>query len=416
MKINNEQYGTLQSAVTISGTILPILGGMFVDAFGTVWGSVLSTGCIAIGTIMQAMSTNIDSFPLMIVGNFIYGIGGGTVMIVQEVMLTKWFTGRGLSLTLGCQISVGRLAAFFAMFTAVPLAKTTGFYGWAYWLSALLCLISFMFTLIYIYFLWKVRGNQLSEYAADISKKRSFKIDSLLRFPSSMWWLLALCLTLGGAWAVYLHIVTELISDRFGKSNTTAAMTTSLTQILPVFVAPFLGYILDRYKIHNIIMFSASLSYLISVVLLLFPDLQPFISTIIFSISLTIGPVAMMSIIPMSLPFSSVGTGTGIYKAGQNIGSTIMDVGLGRIQDISGNVNVIVTLIIVGILSVISSIGIYFTTHQTSLSDIHKYECEKINEPTLILKPKWWSWLWFTILCITLSTSIVVFLISLMTH
>ncbi|KAJ1953544.1 hypothetical protein EC988_002929, partial [Linderina pennispora] len=50
--ITNTQYGALQSTVSAVNTILPVLGGLFIDSFGTTSGSLISTFLIMVGNLI----------------------------------------------------------------------------------------------------------------------------------------------------------------------------------------------------------------------------------------------------------------------------------------------------------------------------------------------------------------------------
>ena len=63
---------------------------------------------------------------------------------------------------------------------------------------------------------------------------------------------------------------------------------------------------------------------------------NPIVGLSIFSVSLTVGPIALISAVPLLLPLSAVGTALGLYKCGINVGATIMDPLSGLIQDIYG--------------------------------------------------------------------------------
>ncbi|RKP23447.1 hypothetical protein SYNPS1DRAFT_24490 [Syncephalis pseudoplumigaleata] len=76
-------YGVLQSSVAIVNTVLPLLAGLFVDTFGTQVGSILATSLIAAGYVLAATSTSLASFPLMVVGYVMYGLGSGSITVVQ---------------------------------------------------------------------------------------------------------------------------------------------------------------------------------------------------------------------------------------------------------------------------------------------------------------------------------------------
>ncbi|KAG1242208.1 hypothetical protein G6F68_016301 [Rhizopus microsporus] len=57
------------------------------------------------------------------------------------------------------------------------------------------------------------------------------------------------------------------------------------------------------------------------------------IGMILYSISLAFGLVSIISSIGMVLPPEYLGTGSGIYKSTINIGTTILDIVVGVVQD-----------------------------------------------------------------------------------
>lgn len=107
--ITNSEYGVLQSSVSIVNTILPVFGGVFLDAFGTAKGSIITTALITIGNVLVSLSTHSKSMSTMVVGRILYGIGSGNVVIVQETILCQWFHGRDLAGVIGLMLTVSRL-------------------------------------------------------------------------------------------------------------------------------------------------------------------------------------------------------------------------------------------------------------------------------------------------------------------
>lgn len=101
----------IQSSVSIVNTVLPVIGGIFVDAFGTIAGSIITTVLITSGNILVALSTHSASLPTMIAGRILYGIGSGTVVIVQETILSQWFKGRSLAGIMALMLTVSRLVS-----------------------------------------------------------------------------------------------------------------------------------------------------------------------------------------------------------------------------------------------------------------------------------------------------------------
>jgi hypothetical protein len=61
--------------------------------------------------------------------------------------------------------------------------------------------------------------------------------------------------------------------------------------------------------------------------------LEPLVGLVIFSFSYTMGPVALISSIPLVLDVSVIGTALGVYKCASNIGSALVDPVIGVVQD-----------------------------------------------------------------------------------
>jgi len=79
---------------------------------------------------------------------------------------------------------------------------------------------------------------------------------------------------------------------------------------------------------------TAAVTLVLSFTLLGFTYISPAVSLTFYSISLTIGPIALISSVPHILPLTAVGTALGMYKCAINIGATIMDPIVGFIIDI----------------------------------------------------------------------------------
>lgn len=101
-----------------------MIGGIFIDAFGTIPGSILTTVLIASGNILVAASTSTANLNMMIVGRILYGIGSGTVVIVQETILSQWFQGRSLAAVIALMMTISRLVKYLLMRRSVDLSSS----------------------------------------------------------------------------------------------------------------------------------------------------------------------------------------------------------------------------------------------------------------------------------------------------
>lgn len=106
----------------------------------------------------------------------------------------------------------------------------------------------------------------------------------------------------------------------------------------------------------------SGLTFLASLLLLEYTILNPLLGMISFSASLALGPVALVSSIPVILPLSLVGTGMGLVKSCTNVGASLFDIITGLLQDMDTNkgyTGVIHFFILIAILSVLSGVTLF---------------------------------------------------------
>ncbi|KAJ2565343.1 hypothetical protein GGH12_001511 [Coemansia sp. RSA 1822] len=333
LDITNTQYGALQSTVSAVNTVLPILGGLFIDSFGTNSGSLIATSLIMLGNLIISLSTHMQSFSTMVAGRILYGLGSGSITVVQETILGSWFKGKGLAITIAIQITTSRIASFLSMGTAIPIANRFGFYGAAFWANFVVCALSFGINLVYIGAMRRIRRNTSQNVLDRLRTKHKFNPRLVVFFFGIYWMIIVESFTLGGGWNSFLHINSELVKLRFGVNDAIAAWSASVSQLMPIFLVPFLGWFFDLYGKRTDMLVMSTSTFTISMLLLGFTKANPLIGLVVFSISLALGPLAEITAISLILPSNSLGTGLGIYKSAMNTGSTIVDIVVGVLQD-----------------------------------------------------------------------------------
>ncbi|KAL1918721.1 uncharacterized protein VTP21DRAFT_2743 [Calcarisporiella thermophila] len=363
LNIDNTRYGVVQSAVAFVNSFIPILGGILIDSFGTGLGSITCTFLIALGNVLVALSTSVNSFPLMVCGRILYGVGSGTIVIAQETIITHWFTGRNLAFTLGLMIAISRLGAFLANATMPSFKEATGFYGNSFWFAASLCILSFIINCMYILLLRYLNRDVLCrEEKLKLRKKKAFHFKKIIFFSTTYWLIVFSQVLMGGAWTAFLHNATDFVEKRYNMKQELAAFNASVAHALPIVISPFLGYFLDLRGLRVTGFILSAGFFLISQCVLAFSTVTPILGMVFFSLSLSVGPVVLASSVGLILPLELVGTGFGIYKSGMNVGTTIQDIAIGLIQDKSTGKNydnVMIFFIVIAISSVILGVVIW---------------------------------------------------------
>ncbi|KAL1914481.1 uncharacterized protein VTP21DRAFT_8864 [Calcarisporiella thermophila] len=331
---SNSEYGALQSSVSLINSVIPILGGAFVDLFGTARGSLCASALVALGNLIAALSTQTASFRLMVMGRLVYGLGSGVIVIVQETMLSHWFKKR-LGFVIGGMLAMTRLASFLANLTVVPIKNATGFYGSAFWFSAAICFLCLILNIIYVILLYRLERQGLlpRNDLSGLRRKRSFRLNNVYTLPGRFWMVVWIELLLGGVWTSFLTIATELVQMRYGRKQELAAYNASVGQALPILLTPFVGMFLDKSGLFVPSAIFSSSAFLASQLALTYIKTTPIPGMVLFSLSLTVGPLCLATSIPRALSLALIGTGFGLFKAANNVGSTILNISVGLIQD-----------------------------------------------------------------------------------
>ncbi|KAI8147347.1 major facilitator superfamily domain-containing protein [Fennellomyces sp. T-0311] len=335
LHIDNTRYGVLSSSVSIINTIFPIIGGMFIDIFGSVWGTMAVNGLVLLGSLLTALAARFASFPLIIVGRVIFGIGGGLIVTMQESLLSKWFRTQSLSIAIGMQLSVSRLATFLGTLVANPIAERTGTWVWPFWLAFIICGFSISMNLVYALIVRHLEGDNVvnKDDLTRLKKKKSFKYHSILKFPLFFWHVIVIEFLFASVWSSFQTISTDLVQTRFGTTGVLAGYTASASQVVPIIATPLLGVFMDIFGHRIKILTLSGIFMIISAILLGWTYVNAVVGMVFYSFSLAFGTLPMITSIAMIMESSYVGTGLGIYKSSNNVGTAILDIIIGRIQD-----------------------------------------------------------------------------------
>ncbi|KAJ7814918.1 major facilitator superfamily domain-containing protein [Mycena olivaceomarginata] len=151
LKINNAQYGVIASANSLVNT-LPVIGGIAIDWFGPEWGSMLSSVCVFLGTLVSGIGASRSSYRALVAGNVILGLGSNTIESCQSKLYTHWFYGNHLGFVYGVDIAFGRVINTISKATSIPIAEGTGWWGWSIWIPCIMAAATLAINVAYIFF------------------------------------------------------------------------------------------------------------------------------------------------------------------------------------------------------------------------------------------------------------------------
>ncbi|KAI8146860.1 major facilitator superfamily domain-containing protein [Fennellomyces sp. T-0311] len=344
MHINNTQFGILVSAVTLVNTVLPLFAGIFIDdlsSLGSIRGTTLVSVVIFIGSMLVSLGSMRNSYPIMVTGQVIYGLGGGMIVTMQEGVLSRWFRDRELAIVIGIVLCVARLTKWAAKMVCYPIVYSSGSHSWPIHVATIFCAAGVVMNVVY----WMVirRLSVLSQAGATMTtatrRGKSFRFKFswklFLYIPGTFWMIPWIQLIMSSVLSSFDDIATEFVEFRFQTTSIMAGYQSSLTQVVPIVVAPIMGIVIHRFGKRLTTLFVATLVLVTSITILSHTWAVPAAGMIIFSLALALGPVSVLSSTSMLLPHELAGTGMGLHKCANNIGTTIVAVLVGYVQDLT---------------------------------------------------------------------------------
>ncbi|KAI8377403.1 major facilitator superfamily domain-containing protein [Radiomyces spectabilis] len=360
MHINNTQFSILLSCVSLVNTVLPLWAGTMVDdlaGLGSIRSTTLVSCVILTGSILVSIAFHFNSYPIMITGQIIYGLGGGMIVTMQEAIVSRWFRDRQLAVVVGIMLCIARLTKWAAKMVCYPIIDATGSNAWPIIIANILCAVGVLMNIVYWAIMYHHGGATMlgkeiqvpgSFHANDLklhrdqvpstsSHKPSFRWSSVLFLyvPGIFWMVPWVQLIMSSVLSSFDDVATEFVQFRFNTDRVMAGYQSSLTQVVPIVAAPLLGLYVHRYGKRLTILFFGTIVLLISMVLLAYTWVTPAVGMIIFSSAVALGPVAVLSSTPLLLPSELAGTGMGLHKCANNIGTTIVSVLVGYVQDLT---------------------------------------------------------------------------------
>ena len=141
------KFNCLYSVYSIPNMALPFFGGYFVDKLGAPVCLLVFSGCILCGQILFAFGTSIESWPVMLAGRVVFGLGGENMSVAQSALLAQWFKGRELAFAFGINLSISRLGSVINDFVSPAVANSYDV-QMALWLGAVICAGSFVMAVL----------------------------------------------------------------------------------------------------------------------------------------------------------------------------------------------------------------------------------------------------------------------------
>ncbi|KAF9336415.1 hypothetical protein BG006_008822 [Podila minutissima] len=341
MGISNTQFSLLQSSLTLFPTLVPLIGGLLVERYGTGPSSIVFTTIVILGQVIVILGCWTHSIKIMVIGYCLFGIGAAPITIIQETIWVRYFRKNGLALVLALGLTSGKLAGFAALAGAYPLSTLNPFgFVTPFLVSLIISVIAWVMNIVFLILLKKPKegADTMTKITILLKAKRtSLGWREVYGFSSMFWCILTISFLVGASWNPFMHQASNIVKHRYELNDEQAAWQASIILAIPLVIYPFLGTFIDHAGKRAWLLLVTAGLLICTHVLLLIPysavPIPPTIPMLLFALSLSLGTLSIVTSMPVLT--KHVPTGLGLHRSIDNIGATLFGTVSGMMQDFS---------------------------------------------------------------------------------
>ncbi|CAD8197327.1 unnamed protein product [Paramecium octaurelia] len=375
--LTNFYFSFMYSFYSIPNIILPLVGGFMSDVFGYRKMSLIFMFFVILGQGFLYFGSSVANLKYMIMGRFMFGLGGESLCVASSIIINKWFVGKELSFANALNLSLIRSATVLGTYISPRIAEKSGMTT-AFGVGFGITLISGAALLIM---------NFIDSYTEILQKRNLQKTEGLLdnsiqvldfgelvkqiledigTFPKIFWILTLIMTTFYTSVLIFISFSSGIIINLWlsadapiEQNQEVAGELMGIPYLCCTFLSPFVGLMID--KVGQRIKFLAIGCALVFLGLLLMLLFYP----IFCMLTLGLAYALFASTIWTSIAFVQNliiqrGTAFGVMNSVQNFAFFVMPLFIAFISaEASSQVSVVLFFLILACVSLIIAIYLY---------------------------------------------------------
>lgn len=303
LQISHAQAGLLMSLFALPGIFIAVPAGALSDRFGVKKIALVSLFLMVAGTIVVGLS---ESFLVACVGRAVSGVGAITLSIVSPQLLSQWFLGRELEISMGIFNTAMPFGTIISFNGLSVIGKS---FGWRFPIF-LTTLISIFVLLIFL-----LLFREPSQQAYFAKRNAALGIRGL---GSSMWLVGLAWLWFNAAFISFLTFASDFFVGK-GYERGFAGFMSSIVMMGALFISPLVGYGLHRFGREELFIGVGGVALAI---LFAFIPVTSFDIPMLILIAVTVAftPPSIFSLPSKVLAPENLGLGFGILSMCTNVG------------------------------------------------------------------------------------------------
>lgn len=332
----------LYSIYSIPNTVLAFFGGLVIDRFtGVRLGALLFCTLILVGQIVFCIGVQAKQYYICLAGRFIFGLGGESLTVAQNIFTLRWFAGPQLALAFGLVLSFARIGSSVNFVATPQLADTS--VPFAVWFGAGTCLFSVVMCLIACGIDYTAEKKQTQKNADNpiqvVEEEEELpSISQVKDFPLAAWLLFFICLFFYICVLTFYTVASDIMQHTGEEfASTTATLFLAVPNFVSIFCSPMFGSLVDeKGRALNLIL-SASCMMVLGHLAFLFMangtiKMNPIFIMLWIGVAYALGAACIWPILALAIEPHMKGTGYGTMTAVQNMGLALFPFVIGQLQ------------------------------------------------------------------------------------
>ncbi|XP_017864226.1 PREDICTED: major facilitator superfamily domain-containing protein 1 [Drosophila arizonae] len=357
LDLSATQFTLIYSIYSWPNVVLCFVGGFLIDRlFGIRLGTIIYMLILLVGQLIFASGALLDTFWLMILGRFIFGIGAESLAVAQNSYAVLWFKGKELNMVFGLQLSVARFGSTVNFWVMQPIYNyVSEFYqgyralGVVLLLATITCVMSLICALVLGWM--DKRAERIMQRNNNPSGEIP-KLTDVFTFKAPYWMVSIICVAYYVAIFPFIALGQKFFMDRFGYTAAQANTVDSLVYLIAAVSSPIFGFIIDKLGRNVTWVMLATLTTIGAHVLLTFTQVTPYVGMITMGLSYSMLAASLWPLVALIIPEYQLGTAYGFCQSVQNLGLAVITIVAGIIADQSKNDHTWVQLFFMGWLTI----------------------------------------------------------------
>ncbi|TFG97001.1 MAG: MFS transporter [Calditrichales bacterium] len=326
----DENIGQMYSMYSIAAIIVLLLGGVFIDKYGTKISIVIFA---AISTFAAVVTWVSPDLTVMLTGRVLLGLGSEPLIVAITTALAKWFKGKELSFAFGINLTIARLGSVAA--DNSPSWAGSFYSNWQdpLFLAMIISIACVVGGGVY----WFLENRAEKKFAlATAGETDKFVFKDLFGFGKSFWFIVALCVTFYSAIFPFRSFAIKFFIEAHGATREFAGFMNSILPMSAMIATPLFGLLADKIGKRALLMAVASVIILPVYLMMVYSGVSLYVPIVMMGIAFSLIPAVMWPSVAYIVDERKLGTAYSVMTLIQQIGVALFNWMIGKSNDVFG--------------------------------------------------------------------------------